>query len=79
MADVRRRGFKYDAENAELRIETDGKEHVAMDATGIGFLGADPIAATAITGDISAYNETTLKAILTQLDALGLLTDSTTT
>ena len=34
---------------------------------------------TAITGDISAYNETTLKAILTQLAALGLLTDSTTT
>lgn len=73
-----RRGFKYNAHAGELTIEVDGTERVAMDATGIGFNSSAPIAATAITGDISAYNETTLKAILTQLAALGLLTDSTT-
>jgi len=33
----------------------------------------------AITGDISAYNETTFKAVLTELARHGLITDSTTT
>lgn len=32
-----------------------------------------------ITGDISAYNETTLKAVLTALATAGIITDSTTT
>lgn len=32
-----------------------------------------------ITGDISAYNETTLKAVLTALALAGIITDSTTT
>lgn len=34
---------------------------------------------TSITGDISAYNETTLKAILTALVAAGICADDTTT
>lgn len=32
-----------------------------------------------ITGDLSAYNETTFKAVLTALAGFGLITDSTTT
>lgn len=32
-----------------------------------------------ITGDLSAYNEVTLKALLTALAGFGLITDSTTT
>ena len=47
--------------------------------TGIGFLGATPVAIADITGNINAYVEATFKQILTQMAALGLITDSTTT
>ena len=47
---------------------------------GLGVWNATPPASKpAITGDISAYNETTLKALFTALASYGLITDSTTT
>lgn len=48
--------------------------------TGLGVWNTTPPASKpAITGDISAYNETTLKSLLTALASYGLITDSTTT
>jgi hypothetical protein len=48
--------------------------------TGLGVWNKTPPASKpAITGDISAYNETTLKALFTALASYGLITDSTTT
>lgn len=48
--------------------------------TGLGVWNTTPPGSKpAITGDISAYNETTLKAVLTALASYGLILDSTTT
>lgn len=42
------------------------------------FDGTPPESKAEITGDISTYNETTIKAVLTALAGYGLITDSTT-
>lgn len=74
------RGFELSADKTELRILFNNSERLAVDGTGISFLGSvAPAAVADITGDLSTYNETALKAVLTQLAALGLITDSTTT
>lgn len=76
-----RRGFKYSVATGTpvLTVEVNDARRVTMDATGICFLAATtPVAAATITGDISGYVEATFKQVLTQLAALGLLTDSTT-
>lgn len=77
-----RRGFKYSVATGtpELTVEVDGAERVAMDATGISFLGTAVPAALGDTtaGNISTYNRDVFKAMLTQLAALGVIVDSTT-
>lgn len=48
--------------------------------TGLGVWNTTPPGSKpAITGDLSTYNETSLKALLTALASYGLITDSTTT
>ena len=71
---------RNDDGTTELQILHDGAEKVAMNATGISFLGSvAPSALTDITGNTSAYVEATLKLIIDTLVAAGLATDSTTT
>jgi len=79
MASSTHRGFWFDKGNSALKVLYDGAERQSFDGTGGGFFGADPVARVAITGDLSAYNETALKSLITALANLGLITDSTTT
>ncbi len=73
------RGWKLNAAKDELTVQFDGAEKMAINATGVSFLGsAAPVGVAAITGNTSTYVESTLKQIIDQLVALGLITDSTT-
>lgn len=88
MADVRRRGFKYDGAAAELRIEVDGTEYMAMDATGIGFFNTAPVAQPSgwaftnyaqdrtvdCNGAANTVNSDALACLVYDLINLGLLT-----
>lgn len=88
MADVRRRGFKYEETTAELRIECNGTEFMAMNATGIGFFNAAPVAQPsgwAITnyaedrtidanGAANTVNSDAIACLVYDLINLGLLT-----
>jgi hypothetical protein len=60
--------------------DTAAREALRLEASGsaamLGFLGASASARTAVTGDI--FGSTALGNLLTELDAKGLLTDSTT-
>jgi hypothetical protein len=75
------------ATNASLRLRgtgtgdaslqaPNGTRRVSADATGLGFYGTAPIAKPTITG--SRGGNAALASLLTQLAALGLVTDETT-
>ena len=74
------RGWKLSDDKTELRLLFNGSERMAVDATGISFLGsAAPVAVADLTGNTSTYVEALLLQIIAQLVALGFVTDSTTT
>ncbi len=74
------RGWELSQDRTELRVLFDNSEKMAINATGVSFLGsAAPVGVADLTGDTSAYVEALLKQIIDQLVALGFVTDSTTT
>ena len=70
---------RNDDGTTELRIMHNGSEKAAFDATGVSFLGTvAPAGVINITGNISTYQEATLKLVIDTLVAMGLATDNTT-
>ncbi len=73
-------GWRLSADGTELTVEFDGSEKMAVNATGVSFLGsAAPVGVADLTGNTSTYVEALLLQIIAQLVALGFVTDSTTT
>lgn len=60
--------------SGKLDIDINGTEKLAINATGFGFNGATPVAKPTVTG--SRGGNAALASLLTALDTLGLLTDS---
>jgi len=82
---VPKNGFYTPNNVDELRINFDGVEKVAYDATGIGFNGAAPVAQQAHIADITVTGtygtdddaiQTAINSIIAVLEAYGLTATS---
>lgn len=70
-------GLRYDSANTRLQFKINGTDNLRMGATTLGFYAVTPVSRQTIS---SARNnpEGALADLLTALDALGLITDSST-